>query len=284
MRIDIFDEIKSLYKDKKNFSISEKSDNIIIHSKGNGSKLMISVVDDNKNLIIRKVDKTRAEFDTTWEHGKNVLSNIIVYKNDEPIGVIRNESDKEFIELYCENEIKIGDIITLKTNDVCKSNILYTLNSTTEIVREIAKKIIYINSEHVNDIYFTVSKTIRGALSVANYIKPDYVLSVYTAESDESFVKGNGCGIVLKDGNAVTEPELYNYMLAVAKKKDIKYQTFIGKKNILVEQFGIVGTGAKAGGICISCSGCGGVLEVVNSNDVENTANLIACIIEKGIN
>ena len=70
MRIDIFDEIKALYKDKKNFSISEKSDNIIIHSKGNDSKLMISVVDDNKNLIIRKVDKTRAEFDTTWEHVK----------------------------------------------------------------------------------------------------------------------------------------------------------------------------------------------------------------------
>ncbi len=276
----LYDEIKSLNGKNNKLVISKKSDNIIMNLPGTGKKIMFSIVVQDRKLIIKKVEKNKAEFETIWDRDKNVITDKIVYMNNEPVGVVRKDKDKEFVEIFTSKEIKIGDVLEFNIDYTCKGNMLYTTSSSYEIARVLAKEIALVKSDTVNDIYFTASKSTYGALAVANSVMPDYIFSIYTAPESEIFAIGNGCGIMLKDGNAVAEQKLYKLMCDISADKSVKFQPFNGKKNKLVEQFGIIGTGAKVGGICIPCSGCDSVTEVVNTDDITNAANLIAGIVE----
>lgn len=277
----IFNEIKALFK-TNNFVTEESADNLIAYIPGKGKKIMISVVVPDKKLIVKKIEKNRAEFEATWNLDKLSAANTIVYKDDHPVGVIRFEKDKDYISLYADEAVKIGDILEIKYETMCKDNILYTTNSNIEFARITAKKLSEQKNDTIKGIHFIVSKTGCAALSLANAEEPDCILSLYPTQSNDSFEIGGGCGIILKDGNAVTDTGLYDFLNDLAKKSNIKAQPFVGKKNNMLERLGLIGKGAKVGGICVPCDGCDGVWEVLSLEDINAAVDLLAAFLTGG--
>lgn len=271
----------------KNISVQiDTAGNIITHIKGRGNsvKTMISVVVEKSGMLITKIADKTAKFKAIGATDKSAISDKEVFYAAEPVGIIRSKykDDKiseQTIELWEENSSKIGDFVALKYESLCKANKLYGFGVNQIIPLEVALCIVAEFKLSVNDIYFTVSFSKESAQALARKINPDYIFAVYCAEATDDFKLSDGCGIVYKDGNAVIEPKLREFMTEVAQNNHISYQPYIGKHNPLIEFFGITGGGPTVGGICIPVGHIKSSNPVADKSDIENAKKLLLDII-----
>lgn len=141
-----------------------------------------------------------------------------------------------------------------------------------------------------NDLYFvfTVQEEVgtRGARPVAYQISPDYALAVDVARvdgkpgTDTYNVKlGGGPTIKIKDGSVICNHDLVLRLREIAKGAGIKYQDeLLSKGGTDTSALQVAGHGTVAGAICIPCAFMHTVNEMIDLNDIKNTARLLALV------
>lgn len=271
--------------DNANIKI-DNSGNIIAYIKGKDSsaKTMISIVCERTATIITSTKDKTAEFEEFSLIDKAALSDKEVFIDSNSVGVIRSEYKedkivKQKIELWEENTLQIGDFVNINNECFCKGDNLYGfgVNRASQIY-----PLLYILNKTykpVNDIYFTISFSEKAAKALTKTINPDYIFHIYSADTSDDFKTSNGCGIVYKDGNMVTDFKLRDFMINLAKSNGIAFQKYIGKSAKILEDFSIIGGGALASGICLPVKYINSGCPVMSKPDIINAANLIFNIV-----
>ncbi len=248
-------------------------------------KIMVASLAEDASIIITKSDNKKAEFEIIGNLKKESVFDMEVCLMDESIGIIRKKEkpDDVILELWEDNSIKSGDILNIKKNIDCKGDLLYGFNLSADISRRIADILITDSKLCVNQIYFTSLKSENDIKAEVTAEKPDVVVFVYPVKATENCQISKGCGIVYKDGNAVTEPNIRQHLHNTAMKNDIPTQAYFGAQSALTEAFGILGKGAKVIPICIPVAHMGTRCEIADINDINAAANLVTQIISSEI-
>ncbi|MBQ3573925.1 MAG: hypothetical protein IJA16_04945 [Clostridia bacterium] len=281
---DIINLIKSMCKNPDMEISVDNAENVIIHKAGKGKKIMISAIIPKIRVYISKINDNKAEFELSGDIEKMALLDKEIFCNGEMIGIVRESRDKEkeskyFIEKIDDTELKIGDVCTIENKVKCKGDTLYGTGINSIIPLKITENLIIGTKYSVNDIYFILSFSENSAKTAVNMIKPDYIYSIYCAETKDVFERGKGCGVVYKDGNAVVADDVRSICEETAHKNDIKTQVYIGKQSPLPEIFGIIGKGAEVLGICIPTEKLKSACEVVGIEDMDCAVKLLSQII-----
>lgn len=244
-------------------------------------KVMIVVPRDEASVIITKVENKKAEFEIIGNIKKDVIFDMEAYLNDATMGIIRKKDDKDAVvlELWEENSVKSGDILKIKNTIKCKDKILYGFNLSVEISNRLKEYLSVNLNDGVNDIHFTADNSENSVKSEVLSVLPEIIIIAYPVNATENFEVSKGCGIVFKDGNAVTEPNLRDFVIKTAERNNIPVQAYIGSQISLIETLGIIGNGAKVIPICIPVSYLNTRNEIVDINDIEAAASLILKII-----
>ncbi len=239
-------------------------------------KVMIALMKQNASLVVTKIDGKKAEFELLGGINREGIVDSEVFCNNKTAGIIRkNDKDAFAIELWEENSTKPGDILNLKEEVNCKANLLYGFNLSKQISRKLEESLNKIKDNNVKDIYFTASDSENELKSKILSVTPDVIIFVYPAKTKENFEISKGCGIVYKDGCAVTNPDLRDSTLKTANANNIAVQPYIGKETPIVEAFGIIGNGADVIPICIPVSYFGTRTEIADTNDIQAATELI---------
>ena len=281
---DIINLIKDMPKNSDMEFYVDKAENLIFHKAGKGKKIMVSAIIPKIQIYISKVKDNKAEFELSGNIEKSALRDKEVFYKGETIGIVREDKEKDketrhFIEKIDDASLKIGDICTVESKIRCKDNILYGIGISSIIPLKIALNAVSENKDDVNDIYFTLSFSENSAKAAVNMIEPDYIYSIYCAEATDNFQKTNGCGIVYKDGNAVTPDTFRDLSENIAHTNQIKTQIYIGKQSPLLEIFGITGKGAEVLGICIPIEKLNSACEIACIDDIDAAVRLLAQIL-----
>ena len=266
---------------------TDTSGNVIIHSKNNdinASKIMICTVYNTNNLLIKKINDNKAEFEKDTETSSAAINDKEVFVGKESIGIIRSEYkddkiSKQYIELWKDISVETGDCCSVKTNIDCKANTLYGNNFDSVIPLQPMVSAINKAEECVNELYFTLSISEKSLKALACEIKPDYIFLIKTTEATEEFKISDGCGIVYKDGCAVTAKNLRDVMLSAAKQSDVSFQPYIGRCTTLAEALSITGKGAFVGGIYIPVEHQKTSCQIADVNDINSAENLLINLI-----
>lgn len=256
------------------------SNNIIMHKSGSGEKIMFPFVINLSSVIISKAEDSCAAFESLCLCKKQSLADREVFNSDgASVGIIRNVKKDDYeVKLWDKNSVKIGEYCYLKSNILCKDNLLYGFNAEPYICVKIIEKLIFMFENYVNDIYFTVSFDDISASACAKSVNPDKIYMIYFADSDKSFKIGNGLGIVVKDGYHITDEGVIKNLTDICKENNIKSQTFVGKASALTEKLAVLFGGRCVYPIClpIDCreSGC----EISDTSDTDYVLKLLDCI------
>lgn len=261
---------------------SDDAKNIIIHKNGTGEKIHIPILIPETKVIIKSIgEKNIAEFDTINAVQKSALTDREVFYNGSSAGIIRSrsnsdEKDGQIIELWDKNSVEVGAVCTFEHNAVCKANKLYGFGATSTIPLKTALVSMKLSDNPVNDIYFTVSFCENALKSVVRQISSNKILMIYCAKAGSSFEPSNGCGIVYKDGGAVIDSNVRNFMKETAEKYDIHYQPYFGKISHLTEELGLFGSGSEIGAVCIPVKHLGSGTEIIDISDIYGASDLAA--------
>lgn len=283
---DIINLIENMCKNPDMEISVDNAENIIVHKAGNGKKIMLSAIIPKTRIYVLSIEDNKAEFELSGDLLKSALLDKEVFCHGEMIGVIRAEGEKEkepryFIEKIDNTELKVGDICTIDGRINCKANVLYGVSINSIIPYKIMENLLTDKKYNVNDIYFTLSFSENSAKTAVNMIEPNYIYSIYCAEATNSFERGKGCGIVYKDGNAVTSENVRNICEEISKESGIKTQIYIGKQSCLPEIFGIIGKGADVLGICIPIEKMKSACEVAELGDMNCAVKILEQIISQ---
>lgn len=264
-------------------TVTDLSDNIIIRSKNDDSdatKIMICAVAKPADLLIKKITDNKAEFERDDEASPEAINDKEAFVGENSIGIIRSDYkdgkiSKQYIELWKDINVETGVFCTVKScisrkADALYGNYLETIIPLKSIISA-ANKI----DKCVNSFYFTVSFSENCLKALACEIKPDYIFLIKAAEATEDFKISEGCGIVYKDGCAVTEKRLRSNMLGTAKRLDISFQPYIGRCTTLAEALSITGKGAFVGGIYIPVEHKKTACQIADINDINAAENLL---------
>ena len=266
---------------------TDTSGNVIIHSKNdtdNVAKIMICTVTNQNNLLIKKVKDNKAEFETDTETSPIAINDKEVFVSKDSIGIIRSDYkddkiNKQYIELWTDVSVETGDFCAVKVRVNCKASTLYGNNLSTVVsLKSIISAACKID-KCVNELYFTASNSERQLKALACEIKPDYIFLIKAAETTDEFKISEGCGIVYKDGCAVTEKKLRTIMIDSAKQTDVSFQPYIGRCTTLAEALSITGKGAFVGGIYIPVEHKKTACQIVDINDINAAENLLINLI-----
>lgn len=287
-RILTFDDIKNdLFKlcEEMGCEINiDRSDNIIIHKPGKERKIVFPLIYSLNQIIITSVEKNRADFRTVNFDYTESLGDREVFFNGESVGIIRIENKKKTaskIELWDNNSLKIGDICFLQSNIDCKGNKLYGCLLSPVISTKIIKNVLSSISRSVNDLYFTLSFCRDYAVSCSAALNPDEAYPIILAKTDENFVSGKGCGILIKDGCHITNESIISRLSEIAENKKITVQSFIGKSSPVSEKLSVSGRGVATGGLYLPVSHMGSGCEIVSGYDVDCLVMMIKSIAEE---
>ena len=278
--------------------------NLIAHKKGKGKKILISAHMDEIGYFATHI--TEGGFIKVHSVGGiNYLSSayttvvsergvcgMIAPSNKEGVP----SADSVFIDIGAKDKksacekVKVGDFFV-------HTPTLKKLMGTRYIGRPIDNRagccalieaLKLVDSE--NDLYFvwTVQEEVgsKGAKPVTQFIAPEYALAVDVARvdgkpgTDTYNVKlGNGPTIKIKDGSVICNYDLVLKLREIAKEGNIKYQDeLLSKGGTDTSSLQVAGHGTVAGAICIPCAFMHTINEMVDLNDIKNTARLLALV------
>lgn len=281
--------------------------NLICHKKGSGKKIMLCAHMDEIGLMVTFIEETGylrcaqigylPPFLTlnrfcSFENGK---VGVIAYENEHEEKL---KQDKVFIDIGAENKeeaeklVSVGDTCVIKggfevIGEKISAKALDNRAGCFALI-EAAKK-----CESENDLYFVFTTQeevgLRGALCVAESIKPDMALSVDvtltgdTPESGKNSVSlGKGVAIKVMDNSIITGAALRNKLIAMAVEKNIPYQMEVLKSG--GTDAGAIHTsagGILTGGISIPARYVHSATETIDKRDIDAAIKLITAFLKK---
>ncbi len=288
--------------------------NIYIHKKGNNKgKIMIMAHADEVFLMIKNIDeKGFLAFKTIGIDPKTLPSQeVIIHGKKNILGII-NSKPKEFIgkdevtntEMlfidtgydleYIKKYVNIGDYVTIKRKTSLLLNNNLAGKSMDDRAGITAMYICALELERIKhdmDIYFVCSCQEevghRGAKMASYEIKPDIGIAIdVTFDSgkmgdlDRENKLGNGPVICIGPN---IHPKLRKHIMNIAEVYNIPYQVEVEPGNTGTDAWDIQisGNGIPCLLISIPIKYMHTSVEIVNIDDIRNTARILAKFIEK---
>ncbi len=283
--------------------------NLICRKKGNGKKLMFAAHMDEIGFMVTHIDDNGfLRFTNVGGISPfNCVNRSVVFENGT-VGVISYEKtvkdltlEKMYIDIgaadraEAEEKVSVGDFAGYNEGFSMMGGCASSKSMDDRVGCYALIKGIQTAQGCPNDLYavFTVQEELglRGAKTAAYTIEPDMGIAIDvsmvgdTPESSKySLSLGKGPGIKLKDASFIIHPKARQLMLKAAQAAEIPYQleaaAYGGTDAGAIH---LTGGGIPAGTISIPTRYIHSPREVVSLADVENTAKLIAKIIETGI-
>lgn len=289
--------------------------NVVGTTEGGKVHVLLDAHLDSIGLVVKGFDeKGFILFDRVGGTDIRVLtgSEVIVHGKNDIFGVIcsvpphlSKESDEKLdiasmaIDAgYCKNEItqivSVGDRITLRNtqlellgdnissasfDDRCAvASILYALELTKDKIKNINLSVMFTSREETGG---------SGAKTGAFTIAPDYSIAVDVGFGDDPYTDKSQT-IKLTGGPSIgiapiLDHDLTKELVCIAKEKDIPYQHDVMGRTTGTNADGITvaGAGVRTALISIPLRYMHTANEIINLNDVENTAKLIAAYLLK---
>ena len=285
--------------------------NLICHKKGNGKKLMIAAHMDEIGFFVNHIDENGfIRFSTVGGVSKaNVIDTAVKFTN-KTVGKMSyetNESaskagfDKMFIDIganTCEEAeklVSIGDFATFYPFFSAMENKImakalddragcWALIRAMQNIKDIQ-----------NDVYavFTVQEEVglRGAKTAVASVQPDMAIAIdvsFTTDTPEAegfnLHLGKGPSVKIKDASFIIHEGVKNIIIDSAKKEGIAYQLeATNKGGTDAGAMQLANGGCAAGAISIPTRYIHSSTEVIDRNDLENTAVLIRGIISNPV-
>ncbi len=283
--------------------------NLICRKKGNGKRLMLAAHMDEIGFMVTHIeDSGFLRFAAVGGISPyNSVNREVVFENGVR-GVISYEKDlkdlslsKMYIDIgaadraEAEEKTPIGSMAvysgSLSVMGGCvSSKSMDDRAGCYALIRAVQRA-----KDCPNDLYavFTAQEELglRGAKTAACNVEPDLGIAVDvsmvgdTPESPKySLSLGNGPGIKLKDASFIIHPKARELLLRSARESDVPYQleaaAYGGTDAGAIH---LTGGGVPAGTLSIPARYIHSPREVVSLKDLENTAKLLAKLIEIGI-
>lgn len=182
------------------------------------------------------------------------------------IGKLIKKEDKIILNPNCNIENK--KIYNLDVRIKCKGNKLYSNYISSQAIIFL---IINLLKETNGNIAFGLTNQflsgLVGAVEVVKESNFTNVLVVTTSKEEETCKKDKGCAIVIKDGNCLASPKIYNKLM------EFSDQLFLGKKDNVLEKISIISKDMQVGGVYLP------LVKDESSHilckDIEKTCNLL---------
>lgn len=274
----------------------------------NTKKINISLLTEIPKIVITGVetkdvkDIKKAFFQPINIKNTDLLNNKIVYKNDEELGIIRKEKDKQYIEIFEDIFEELKQDLTqnivlcnLKSNTLCKGDLVYSNNMLQEIKEKIIEYKDNAANSFVNQINFTIFDDENEVVSEITKQEFDINILIYTCDESEissnNLRTGNGCGIVVQDNGYLMPLNLQekikeniNKFLSSETQSEknaiLKYQTCFVKYSSVLEKISISGS-SPAIGIIIPVKYADTEFVECNVNDIKNAVDMACFIADK---
>lgn len=255
-----------------NPSSHRESNNLVLFN-ANMPYLIVTDIKDDKS----------AEFELVVY--KDVISNQFVYKNGERIGIIRSKKDdssKQYIEIISDNDVKIGDILTVETLKIQKDEILYTDSIYSDFLEYYTG---YLNGFELDTVKFDNFTVCFSETTVLNYLnkqKFDNIIFIDLVKADENtsdFKFDGGSGLILKNGGYVMRNAFYDKIKDLFEGES-EYGLCFCKESTLAEKAEILfGTPVYSIGVPIKFKDCG--LSEISLRDISSSAKLTVEILKR---
>lgn len=285
--------------------------NLICHKKGSGKKLMLAAHMDEIGFMVNYIDENGfLRFSTVGGVTKyNSINSAVEFENGTKGKISyenkENPSTVGFEKMYmdigadsrelAESAVQIGDMAVYSGN--------FALNGKRIMAKALDDRAgcwtliraMQYSKETDNDVYavFTVQEEVglRGAKTAANLINPDLAIAIDvsnvgdTPESLELNLRlGKGPAIKMKDASFIIHESAKKILLDCAKEAAIPYQleaaSYGGTDAGAIH---LSGGGIASGTISIPTRYIHSANEVIDKEDLENTAKFIQKIIETSI-
>lgn len=311
-------EVKKVIKDLvKNIDCETDEDkfgNLVLHFKGEGPKIMLAAHLDSIGIIVTDIDKNgllhfsqigglRTSF---------LLGSRILFENGIEGTVFYEDRDA----LWEPKEFKIEKFIidigakskkeALEKVNIGSFGVFYPIFSESveriiapslddrvgcAILVEVAKNLKKKNLKFDTFFVFTVQEEIgvKGARTSTFEITPEYGIAIdvttagdYTEPKINAIELGKGPAIKVMDGGMITNIELRERLIKVAKKESIPYQLEVitgGTTDAFAMQ--ITKDGVKTAAVSVPTRYVHTQGEIVDKNDIKNIAILLKQFLEK---
>lgn len=285
-------------KDYCDESYIDKLGNAIIHKKGKGDKLLLSVPISSNGLFVTHItDDFKGKFKAIGDLKASKITGMpAVNEKNEIVGIVYPEKsdssdvDDMYIDFgaYKKEDVKVsvGDVLAISEDAVKIGENIYGNNAAKWanifVISEIIKEI---KSEY--DLYFafTVMDNIgfKGAKTSAFSINPDLciTLSVSYTDEEESNVKlSSGPVLRIKDSHIIVNKNMRDSL--IKKAGDIPYQLeILSKEGLSSNEIMYLGNGILTANINIPATGKNECKEAINIKDVENYKKYILKILNQ---
>ena len=279
--------------------------NLIAHKKGNGKKVMIAAHMDEIGIVATVIDKNGfIRFSAVGGlYNEDLVGRRVLFKNGV-IGVIGSEEDNKkrkilnmYIDIGSKSEeetlkyVNIGDMAAFTGDFYENENVIVSKaldnRAGCYAVIEAMKSL---TSD--NDLYFVFTSQeevgLRGAKTSANFISPDYALSVDVTDTGDTpeGIKmavnlGKGACIKVMDRSVLCNCDVRNILIELSKNNSIDYQLEV--MNYGGTDAGAIqtsGYGVKTGGISIPTRYIHSPSEMISKKDLKDCIELLRLFCE----
>lgn len=258
----------------KNFSSIEKDSagNYHFIQSGKGEKIQIIFRINPSGVLVGKEEEGKCAVSVLGNEKK--LTESILYRDLEPLGVLRKENERFYIEKITQNDDLFMEILTPKKESVCKDGSLYSNDISSVISLKFAD--FFINEASCTDkcIDFTVWNSSlageNGLLSAVKTANADKVLFVSLADKKD-FTDDTVPAIVFKDGNYVMTDKQRELVTSLNEESLF----FVGKTNRAMEQLDVHFFDKKLLGVYLPVSHFGNHIEKISLSVLKKTQDLL---------
>lgn len=188
------------------------------------------------------------------------------FLQEKSIGKLIEKDGKIILSPYCKSEDK--KIYNLDTQINCKGDELYGNYISSQAIIFL---IINLLKETNGNIAFGLTNQflsgLVGAVEVVKESSFANVLVVTTAKEEETCKKDKGCALVIKDGNCLASPKIYNKLMEFSE------QLYFGKKDNVLEKISIISKNMQVGGVYLPL--VKDESPHILCKDIEKTCNLL---------
>lgn len=311
-------EVKKVIKDLvKNIDCEKDEDkfgNLVLHFKADGPRIMLAAHLDSIGIIVTDIDKNGllhfsqiGGLRTSFLLGSRVIlengiEGTIFYEDrDAPWEPKEFKIEKFFIDIGAKSKKEAMEKVNIGSFGV-----FYPIFSESfdriiapslddrvgcAILVEVAKNLKKKNLKFDTFLVFTVQEEVgvKGARTSTFEISPEYGIAVdvttagdYTEPKINAIELGKGPAIKVMDGGMITNIELRERLIKMAKKESIPYQLEVitgGTTDAFAMQ--ITKDGVKTAAVSVPTRYVHTQGEVVDKNDIKNVAVLLKQFLEK---
>jgi len=297
--------IKKLAEPYADVCYTDTLGNLIVHRKGSGPKVMFAAHMDSIGFIVTHIEKEGfIRFGKIGGlHAASILHTPVRFKNgvrglvsvDEKVEEKKMKLDDLYIDIGAKDEaevkamVQVGDTAVYDAPAFSAGKRLVSPYMDNRISCVVLLMALEQLKKSENDLYFvfTVQEELglRGAKTAAYAIAPDYGIAVdVTVAGDALGTKHNGnttCGggaaIKVMDNSVICHPQMVKKLDVLAKKQGIPAQRdVINSGGTDAGAIHLTLMGVLTGGVSIPCRYVHSPVEMVDVDDVDACAKLIA--------